>query len=222
MLLGRSLKGQGTLSGTTDGRVVVAAARGPSPPGQAIFSHQPAEAAAQGEASDAGIGDGAPGGGQPECLRLTIEFSPGDPARGASRALPRIDAHTPHTRQVDHQTALAHGVAWNVVAAAAHRHQELMGVGELDRADDIGHPGTASDERRALVDHAVPDLAGISVAGVAGTEQLPAQADLQGFDGSLLDDAIRPVVVVTCRSTMVPLLPWFIRANIHLLAPVMV
>jgi hypothetical protein len=66
-----------------------------------------------------------------------------------------------------------------------------MGAGEIDRADDIGDPDAPGDERRPLVDHPIPHLAGLIVAIVIGAEQIPTQARLEGFDCGLLDHGIR-------------------------------
>src|SRR5438128_7431442 len=60
----------------------------------------------------------------------------------------------------------------DAVASATDRDEQVVGTGELDGRDDVGHPGAADDERRAPVDHAVPDFAGGLVAGINGTQQL--------------------------------------------------
>ena len=67
------------------------------------------------------VGDDAAGGRQAERLRLAVELAPGDAALGARRPPRRVDAHALHRRQVDHQAAVADGVAGDVVAAAADR-----------------------------------------------------------------------------------------------------
>ena len=85
-------------------------------------------------------------------------------------------------RQIDHQAAIAYRIAGDIMATTTHRYQELMGTGEVNCADDIGDPGAAGDEPWALIDHAVPDFAGLVVVGIAGAEQRAAQTRLEGFD----------------------------------------
>src|SRR5215831_3810049 len=54
--------------------------------GQTVPARQPADAAAQGEAGDAGVGVGAAGGGQAKGLGLVVEFPPLDTALGSDGA----------------------------------------------------------------------------------------------------------------------------------------
>jgi len=56
---------------------------------QAVLTAEPADPATQGEARNAGIGAGAPGGGQPERLGLAVELAPGGATFGA-RGPPRV------------------------------------------------------------------------------------------------------------------------------------
>ncbi len=70
------------------------------------------------------------------------------------------------------------------MAAASHRHQQVVGPGEVDRRDDIGGPSTAGDERGVAVDHAVPDFAGVVVARVARMEEWATQAGLEALHSS--------------------------------------
>jgi hypothetical protein len=91
--------------------------------GQAVPARQPADAAAQGEAGDAGVGVSAPRGGQAEGLSLVVEFPPLDAALGPHGALGGVNPDALHAGQVNHQAAVAHAVTRDVMAAAAHRHQ---------------------------------------------------------------------------------------------------
>ena len=81
---------------------------------------QPAEATAQGEARDAGIGVGAPGGGQAKGLSLTVELAPLDSTLGAHRMSDGIDPDALHQGQVNHQTAVADARASEAGGATAH------------------------------------------------------------------------------------------------------
>ena len=63
------------------------------------------------------------------------------------------------------------GVAGDVVAAAAYRHEQPVGAGEVHRGDDVGGAVAAHDQRRAAVDHAVPDHARRVVVVVGWLQQ---------------------------------------------------
>src|SRR5262249_53591191 len=150
---------------------------------QAVFARQPANAAPQGEAGDARVGISATGGGQAKGLCLMVEFPPLDAALGPSRTPGRVNPDALHPAQVNHQATVAHAVARDVMAAAAHRHQQLVGTGEVDRVDYIGGASAAGNECRPLVDIGIPDLAGLIVARITETEQGASQAGLESLDG---------------------------------------
>src|SRR5438128_10741346 len=79
----------------------------------------------------------------------------------------------------------------DAVASATDRDEQVVGTGELDGRDDVGHPGAAHDERRAPVDHAVPDFAGGLVAGVHGTQQLATHAGPESLNGGVREYSVR-------------------------------
>ena len=89
-----------------------------------MLAHEPAEAAAERQAGDAGRGDHAAGGGQAVQLGLAVEPVPGDAALRPGGARLRVDVDALHQRQVDHQAALGGRAPRHVVAAAAHRDLE--------------------------------------------------------------------------------------------------
>src|SRR5262245_57805403 len=88
--------------------------------GEPVFPGYPPQTPAQREARNACRGVRAAGGGQAKHLGLVIEFAPrhsafrtGCPSRG-------VNTHALHLRQVNHETAVTHRIAWDVVAAASH------------------------------------------------------------------------------------------------------
>ena len=96
------------------------------------------EAAAQGEPGDARGGDEAEDGRQPVELRLPVHVAeeaarlrPGGPG-------PRVDPHPPHQGEVEHQAALGHRQARDVVAAALHGQGDSALPGEAHAGDDVG------------------------------------------------------------------------------------
>ena len=49
-------------------------------------------------------------------------------------------------------------------------NQDIVALGEVDGLDYIGHPGAASNETGAFINHAVPNRAGIVIARISGLE----------------------------------------------------
>jgi hypothetical protein len=107
--------------------------------------------------------------------RRSVELAPGETGLGADGAGLGIDVDAFHGRQVDHQAAVGHRLAGDLVAAAAHRDLEFPFPGEVDGVDDIGGGQAAGDQRRALVDEPVVDVPGIVIAVAARLDQRPAE-----------------------------------------------
>ena len=84
-----------------------------------------------------------------------------------------------HLREVDYDTVVAHGIAGDVVPAAADGEQEPVVPREVHRGDDVRRGGAADDERGVLVDHRVPDLACAFVGIVARKKNFAAEVIFQ-------------------------------------------
>src|SRR5215831_11335316 len=138
--------------------------------GQTVPARQPANATAQSEAGNAGVGIGTARRGEAESLGFMVEFTPLDAALGPYGTPAGVNPDALHPAQVNHQSVVTHAVARNVMAATPHRHQQLVGTGEIDGIDHVGDASAASNERWPLVDIGIPDLAGLVVARIAGTE----------------------------------------------------
>lgn len=63
----------------------------------------------------------------------------------ADRALLSIDVDALETRQIDRQSVISEGGSSNVMAAAAHRDENVVVTNEVDRLDDIGCPAAADN-----------------------------------------------------------------------------
>ena len=120
--------------------------------GEAVLAHQPADAAAEREAGDAGAGHEAAGGGEAERLRLVVEARSRSRRPARARCGAGIDLDALHRREVDDDAAVDAGEAGDAVPAAADRDGQLLAAGELERADDVGHAGAAGDQRGVAVD----------------------------------------------------------------------
>ena len=177
--------------------------------GQSELAGEMADAAAEGDAADAGGGDDAAGRGQAEGVGGMVEIAQHGAGLDAGGARHRIDADAVHRREVDHQPVVDGAQAGAVVAAAADGDGDAVLAGEVDGGDDVGHVGAADDERRMAVDHRVVDHAGVVVAGVAGLDQLAAQRGDQALHCRFGDDGEAGIVVVA----MVNLLCWHVEGE---------
>ena len=147
--------------------------------GEPVLAHEPADAAAQAEAADAGVAHDAARGGQTVRLCLVVDVSPQGAAVDEGRALDRIDRHGPHRRQVDHDPAVAHRGAGHVVTPATNRDLEIVVAGEAHRRGHIGGAAAAGNQPRSSVDGAVPYGSGVVVVVVVGSDHVaPEPGDL--------------------------------------------
>lgn len=111
-----------------------------------------------------------------------IHVAPGCAALDPGPARLRIDANRAHERQVDHQALVAHGVAGNVVAAAAHRHAHSVCACEADRGDDVRNAMASRDQAWPAIDHAIPDDAGRIIVAVVRLYQWASELRLEIAD----------------------------------------
>ena len=156
-----------------------------------VFPGQPTQTPAQREARDARRGVRAAGGGQAKRLGLMIELAPRDPAFRTGCPAHGVNTHALHPRQINHETAVTHRVAWDVVATAPHRHQQTVGAGALHGIDDVGNPSAAGNQRGPFVDHTVPHRAGGIIAGVAREDEGAAQTSLELLESRFVKNSIR-------------------------------
>ena len=155
--------------------------------GQAELAGGPAEAAAEREAGNAGGRVDAERRGEPERLRLLVEVRERGAGLDASRLGRGIDVDRFHQRQIDEETAVAHRVAGDVVAAGAHGNEQLFLARERDRMGDIGGAEAAHHQAGPSVDHGIPDRAGRVVAILSGQGDDATQLAAQGCNSVLRD-----------------------------------
>src|SRR5262249_26280717 len=111
----------------------------------------------------------------------------------------RVDPHALHRREVDHEAIIADRRSRHVVAAAAHRHDEVPLAGEPNGGEDIRHPSTAGYQSGPLVDGAVPDLAGDVIAVIAWLQDFSAKELPQAARGARLCDSPWPAPAIVHR-----------------------
>ena len=168
--------------------------------GHAELAADPAEAAAEGQAGDAGGRVDA--GRQREAVRLGRGVDVGEERAGldAGGALDGIDRDGAHLREVEQERVVGDGEAADLVAAAADRQDQAVVAGEVHRGLDVAGRGGADHQAGMAVDHRVPERAGVVVAGVAALGHGAAQADAQGVDRGGLNRAGAAVEAFQCHS----------------------
>ena len=154
---------------------------------QAVDAREPADAAAEGEAADAGVRDRPAGRGQTERLRLPVDVGPQRAAGDPHRRSRRIDMHTAHRREVDHQRTVGDRSSGHVVTAAADRHQHVLLASEPHRRHHVGRARTAHDRPRSPVDGAVPHRVDVVERGVGGRHHLAADRRCERAPRRLID-----------------------------------
>ncbi len=118
---------------------------------------------------------------------------PGSTVRLASA---RIHLDALHQRKIDHETAIAHGIARDVVPAASNGDDQIVLAREVDGADHILRRLAAGDQSGSAVDHGVPDLACLVVASVARKQDIATEVRLE------LVDACRSKFIHSCLLTV--------------------
>ena len=110
---------------------------------QAALAGQVADAAAEGEAADAGGRDDPARRRQPVLVGRGVDFAPDAAAADPHRAGLRIDLDVLQAREVEDDAVVTGPQAGAVVAAAADREQELVVAGEGDDLGDVVGVGAA-------------------------------------------------------------------------------
>ena len=132
---------------------------------------QVAEAAAEGEAGHADLGDEPERGGQAVGLGGPVDV--GQPAARPDVGQPGlgVDGELAQAGQVDGQAALGDRRPGDVVAAALDPEQQAVGAGEADGGGHVGGRGRLEDQRRGGRGQAVPDPHGVVPARVVRPQQ---------------------------------------------------
>ena len=143
---------------------------------EAEAADQEADAAAESQAADAGRAERAAGGGQPVRLRRCVECAPGGAAAGARDSRVPVDLDRVESGQLDDQTAVADGVARDVVTAAADRNRQPVLGRHAERGDDVGGAPAARDRERPPVDERVERRPRLVVGGMLLGEELAREA----------------------------------------------
>ena len=166
--------------------------------GQAMLSHQPADAAPEGQAGDAGPGDDTRGHRQAMQVRFAIDIAERRPALDPRRTPARVDENAPHPGQIDHDSVVAQRTPGDVVAAAPDGNQQVVRAREPDRMDDIGGSTAPDDHAWTLLDAGIPDPPRAIIVGVRWQDHPAGDADAarELLDESAVDRSAASVLEV--------------------------
>ena len=125
--------------------------------GRPVATHQPADAAPQGQPGDPGFRDNAKRHGQPMEVSFAIDVTKCRASLHAHDAFRGIHEDATHVGEIYDQPTIAERPPGNVVPTAAYSDQSVMFGSELDRLDDIRHAATPHDQTGVPVYHGIPD-----------------------------------------------------------------
>lgn len=143
--------------------------------GEPVLAHQPADPAAQGQPGDAGVRDDPGRDGQPERLRLAVQFAEQHPGLDPDGPGVRVHPDAPHEGEVDDGAVVAHRLAGEAVPAGADREGEPGSGGEAHGVDDVRDARAVRDEGGGTVYGSVPDPPVRVVLGVPGPHEPPPE-----------------------------------------------
>ena len=180
-----------------------------------VLADEEADAAAERDAADADRAGVAEAGGEPVRAGGGGVLARGQAAAGPGGAAREVDVELAQAANVEHDAAVARGVAGGAVAAAADGQLGAAVTGERDDAGHVGRVGGAGDQRGAPVDVAQEDGARGVVARVLGREDAALdiarvwgdgehRSRLPDGSGTMLPDTTRPGVRAAAPSPASP------------------
>src|SRR5438067_322544 len=169
--------------------------------GQAVLAHEPAQAAAEGQARQASSAYGAGGRGESIGLRCLHKLAKPETCLSPGRLLCWIDPDAFHAREIDDHATIADGTATDAVASTAHSHKQVVEAPEPDGSHDIDHVGAADESRRVLINHAVPDPASRVIAVIVRADQFAPQMGFEVLHNSWLQCILKHTCCSSLSST---------------------
>ena len=143
--------------------------------GRAEPARQPPDSAAQREARHTRVSDDPGRCCAAESLGRRVEVPEECTCLDARDPRERIDVRPAHRREVDDHAVVAHRVAGDAVASAAHGHLEIALAREPQRGHDVVGVAAACDHSRPPVDRSVRDPPGFLIRGVSWVKGLAAE-----------------------------------------------
>ena len=154
--------------------------------GESVLAAQIADSAAQGEAAHARGREEPARHGQAEGVGRVVHVAPQAPSLDPHRGVLLVDPDPLQAREVEHEAVVAGAETRTVVRPPAYRQEQLLLAGEIHPRHHVRHVRAPRDQGRAPIDHAVVDLAGGIVGGVARGDELAAKLRAQVLDLRLL------------------------------------
>src|SRR4029077_5361531 len=105
--------------------------------GEAMFAAELAEAAAQCQSGNTGVGVNSHRGRKAVCLCCRIKLAEIEACLSSSGPLYRINLDLLHAREIDDEATVAHRSAADIMAASAHGNQQGSRPREIDRRNNI-------------------------------------------------------------------------------------
>jgi hypothetical protein len=155
---------------------------------EAVLAPQPAEPPAHGVTDDAHAGRGPQKARQSEDLRLGDHVAPQHAGLYPGGVRLGIDAHAPHARGVDQDTAVAG--RGDAVAGCQHSHAEPPLASEANGGYDVGRAFGHHHQRRVLVRVQVESLSPLVVALLGRRVRGTPQATPESFERRTVDDRL--------------------------------
>src|SRR4029079_19168902 len=112
---------------------------------------EPADATAEGETGDAGVGNDPQRGGQAVHLCSPVEIDQHEPRLRYGDLPLGTDLHAFRWREIDHETAFADRAPGDAVPATLDRERQAVLPGEVDAPANIVDLRRANDQRRVAV-----------------------------------------------------------------------
>ena len=113
--------------------------------------------------------------GEAKGLGFAVELAKFQTCLGADYAFRGIDADSLHRREVNHQTALADGLAGDAVASASHRYLHIVLPCELHARDHVSRTAAPHDQSGMPVNHRVRNGPRLVVPGLSGAVRQSSQ-----------------------------------------------
>ena len=182
--------------------------------GQQVVDRHPVLAAdpplptAEREPGDAGVGDDAARGDEPEGLGLVVHVADQGSTLDAHRPSLRVDVNAVHQGEVEEQAAVDAREPGDRVTAAANGEEESVLAGEVDRADHVGGAGGAHDQRRFPRMHRVVRRADQRISGVPGREHVTPDRHTEFLEALVADLRLGALQRRHRHCHRIALLPW--------------
>src|SRR5579863_4145082 len=146
---------------------------------QTVQAGQPAESSTKNQTGSAGVRDYSRGKNKTVLLRGCIDRTEQTAAGEARVAGLRINQYLTHSREIDHQAAVASAEAGEAMASAAQGSQNASGRSGPDGILHILDVGATGYKSGGAGCHRVPNASRLDVALVTGTEQISAEPAIQ-------------------------------------------